>query len=150
MLTNFSQHLNNKEKEAFCLLREKKFLVDSKQEPSIRVALRSIRDFAKPFKKPDTEEIIWRYFEIDEKDFEVKKKEPEPKEILEKKEPILNIFDEYKRCDKPKEKKGKDYGTTRSSKKDEKLYDQIKDFIKQNSLELKDLVGFEYNEFTFL
>ena len=150
MLKNFSQHLNSKEKEAFFLLREKKFLVDSEQEPSIRVALRAIRDFAKPFKKPDTDEIIWRYFEIDEKDFEVKKKEPEPKEILEKKEPILNIFDEEERIKKPKEKKRKVSGKKRSSKKDEKFFDQIKDFIKQNSLELKDIIGVGKNEFTLL
>ena len=150
MLKNFSQHLNNKEKEAFFLLREKKFLVDSKQEPSIRVALRSIRDFAKPFKKPDTEEIIWRYFEIDEKDFEVKKKEPEPKKILEKKEPILNIFDEEEIIKKPKEKKRKVSGKKRSSKKDEKFFEQIKDFIRQNSLELKDIIGVGKNEFTLL
>ena len=149
MLKNFSQHLNSKEKEAFFLLREKKFLVDSKQEPSIRVALRSIRDFAKPFKKPDTEEIIWRYFEMDEKDFEVKKKEPEPKKILEKKDSTLNIFDEEE-IKKPKEKKKKVSKKKRTSKKDEKFFSQIKDFIRQNSLELKDIIGVGKNEFTLL
>jgi len=59
LLEEFSQHLRSKEKDAFNLLKEKRFLVDSKQEPAIRVALRSIKDFAIPFK--EGEEIIWKY-----------------------------------------------------------------------------------------
>jgi len=149
MLENFSHHLNSKEKEAFALLKEEKFLEDSKQQPSIRVALRSIKDFAKPFRKPDTEEIVWRYFLVDEKHSEVKQKE-EPKKALGKKEPVLGIFDEEEKIKKPKERKKKVSGKKGTSKKDEKFFNQIKDFIKQNSLELKDIVGVGKNEFTLL
>jgi len=150
MLEQFSHHLNSKEKEAFALLKEKKFLADSEQEPSIRVALRAIKDFAKPFRKPETEEIIWRYFLANEKDPEVEQKE-EPKKILGKKEPTLNIFDnEEEKPKKPKERKRKVSSKKGTSKKDEKFFNQIKDFIKQNSLELKDIVGVGKNEFTLL
>lgn len=59
-LEKFSEYLKPKEKEAFLLLKDKKFLEDETQHPAIRVALRSIKDFAKPFKTED--KIIWRYF----------------------------------------------------------------------------------------
>ena len=71
-LESFSQYLKSKEKEAFELLREKKFLADKNQEPAIRVALRSIRDFAIPFKHE--EEIFWRYFTMPENEFEPERK----------------------------------------------------------------------------
>ena len=63
-LEKFSQHLKSKEKDAFLLLKEKKFLRDKEQDPAIRVALRAIRDFAIPFRRNG--EIIWRYFMIPE------------------------------------------------------------------------------------
>jgi len=40
MLEKFSQYLKSKEKEAFILLKEKKFLKDKNQDPAIRIALR--------------------------------------------------------------------------------------------------------------
>jgi hypothetical protein len=64
LLENFSKFLNSKELEAFSLLKEKKILKDSGQEPAIRVALRSIRDFAIAFK--DNEDIFWRYNSVPE------------------------------------------------------------------------------------
>jgi hypothetical protein len=85
MLGNFSKFLNEKEKEAFNLLKEKKILSDEKQQPAIRVALRNLKDFALPFKKENR--IFWRFFSASERElekteeFEEKRKE-EPKEIL--------------------------------------------------------------------
>ena len=77
MLEKFSEYLKSKEKEAFLLLRQKKFLKDSEQEPAIRVALRAIKDFALPFKK--NEEIHWRYFNTPEMEFkELKTKTKKP------------------------------------------------------------------------
>jgi len=66
LLENFSQHLGNKEKEAFFLLKEKHILQDDIQTPAIRVALRSLKDFAFPFKIQD--KIFWRYFTISEEE----------------------------------------------------------------------------------
>lgn len=47
-LERYSNYLPGKEKEAFLMLKEKKILKDIDLEPSIRVALRSIKDFAFP------------------------------------------------------------------------------------------------------
>jgi hypothetical protein len=46
-------------KDAFLLLRKNKVLKDILQDPQIRVALRSLKDFATPFEYKD--EIYWRY-----------------------------------------------------------------------------------------
>ncbi len=62
LLENFSKHLKEKEKDAFLLLKKQGVLKDSKQTPVIRVALRSIKDFAIPIKIG--EEIFWKYFTI--------------------------------------------------------------------------------------
>lgn len=59
-LEKFSNYLKPKEKEALSLLKEKNFLEDESQHPAIKIALRSIKDFAKPFKIKD--KIFWRYF----------------------------------------------------------------------------------------
>jgi len=60
MLENFFQYLNPKENEAVKLLKEKSFLVDVEQEPAIRVALRSLKDFA--FILNNNGKTIWRYY----------------------------------------------------------------------------------------
>jgi hypothetical protein len=66
-LEKFSHYLKSKEKEAFLLLQESKFLKDSEQSPAIRVALRSIKDFAFHFRKNN--EIFWRYLTTPESEF---------------------------------------------------------------------------------
>ena len=163
-LENFSQHLKSKEKDAFNLLKEKKFLRDREQEPAIRVALRSIRDFAIPFRI--NEEIIWRYFIIPESEFRVDelktipviiaKQEPpikiaidEPKvselqlvsqEIgePEKKERGLDIFDKKAKSKKEKKKS--------KPKTDEKFFTKIKEFLAKNSIEIINIENFKKNE----
>src|SRR3989344_6535509 len=45
-LQNFANNLHSKEKDAYELVRQKRILEDSKQEPAIRAALRQINDFA--------------------------------------------------------------------------------------------------------
>src|SRR3989338_4107154 len=63
-LENYSQHLRSKEREAFDLLKSHKILKDREQLPAIRVALRSIKDFAIPFSKDN--EIMWRFHSVTE------------------------------------------------------------------------------------
>lgn len=62
-LQKYSEYLNNKEKEAFKMLKENEILSDINQEPAIRVALRNLRDFAFPVKIVDKEEekIFWKF-----------------------------------------------------------------------------------------
>ena len=64
MLENFKQFLHPKEQEALRLLKDQKVLKDSEQDPAIRVAIRSIKDFAFSFKKDD--QIYWRYLTVTE------------------------------------------------------------------------------------
>lgn len=78
-----AEHLKSKEKEAFFLIKEKKFLKDSEQEPAIRVALRAIKDFALPFTK--NSESYWRYYLVEEKDFYMPLEEKKQKEPVENK-----------------------------------------------------------------
>lgn len=61
-LQKYTEYLNHKEKEAFKLLKEKEVLQDSDQEPAIRVALRSIKDFAHQVRIIDNgqEKIFWK------------------------------------------------------------------------------------------
>ncbi|MBT7706687.1 hypothetical protein HN747_04535 [archaeon] len=53
------EHLKEMPKKAYLLLKEKKVLDDAMQEPQIRVALRSIKDFAAMFNHNGR--ILWRY-----------------------------------------------------------------------------------------
>lgn len=79
-------HLPGKEKEAYELLRTRQILKDSECEPGIRVALRSIRDFAKPIEINN--EIYWRWHLIKEEEakdllnLEDKKPKPEVKQTI--------------------------------------------------------------------
>jgi len=151
LLERFSQHLKSKEKDAFGLLKEKKFLVDSKQDPAIRVALRAIKDFAKPFKKD--EEIIWRYFRIPESEFKLTKKVEEPRIIIRKSleqgreleggQKELNIFDK-----KPIKKATvkKTIRRTVSQKKNEKFFNRVKEFLAKKSIEISGIEGFSKSD----
>lgn len=65
-LEKFYKFLHPKEAEAFLLLKKERVLKDSEQDPAIRVALRSIRDFSAGFKKD--EEIYWKSILIPEQE----------------------------------------------------------------------------------
>jgi hypothetical protein len=73
-LERFSNYLRSKEKDAFSLLQEKKFLKDSEQNPPIRVALREIKDFAFSFR--NNGELYWRYLTVPESEFTSSKIKP--------------------------------------------------------------------------
>ena len=88
------QYLKSKEREAFFLLKEKKFLKDAEQEPAIRVAIRAIKDFAIPFTK--NSDSFWRYYIADEKEFyipieELKKQKEENEKAIEKIQEVVAI-----------------------------------------------------------
>jgi len=192
-LERFSQHLKNKEKEAFLLLKEKKFLADKDQYPAIRVALRELRDFAIPFK--NNGEIYWKYFTTPESEFtpeaitqtpkevltqripespqqeleirEPQKEEPETQEVqkeeIGREEPKekLNIFNGPKEKEpepikpqkklktKPKlNKKIAKRKTVSSDKKNEKFFNDVKEFLAKKKIEITDIVGFSKTDLT--
>jgi len=108
-LENFSNYLPGKEKEAFSLLKEKKLLEDRKLEPAIRVALRSIKDFAFPLLLNSPEKILfWRFYSLLEEEAKleieklIEKPKIEPKPVtLEVKEIKPEIKVEKKQIVKP-------------------------------------------------
>ena len=151
-LENFSQHLKSKEKEAFLLLKEKRFLADSIQSPAIRVALREIRDFALPFK--NVEEIIWRYFLVPESEFKIIEEKPIEAEI---KKPVVATTKPIKDAEKPLEifeKQEKPKQVKRATKQrrkktpdmEDKFFGKIKEFLSKNSIELLDIKNFGRRE----
>ena len=139
-LEKYGESLKSKEKEAFILLKEKKFLEDEKQESPIKVALRQIRDFAFPFEKDG--KIIWRYFITEESEYKQDKKE-KPKE---KKLDILDKKSEEKRKqEKPhiknKQIKLKIIKKKASTKKSEQFFNKVKEFLINEQKEIIDILG---------
>ena len=136
-LEKFSQYLNRKEKEAFELLKNKQFLVDSKQDPAIRVALRALKDFAIPFKQNN--EIIWRYFKAPETEF--KKEEASKKEVqIKKTEKSLNILE------KPKKTKSRTTRKPNTEKKNKRFFNKVKEFLDKKEIKILDILGFSKSD----
>ncbi len=158
-LEKFSQYLKSKEKDAFLLIKEKKFLIDSEQEPAIRVALREIKDFAIPFEREG--KIYWRYFIIPEEEFISEKESNEKEEIKEEieiKEIVLEekaeIPEEEKETPK-KEKvqrklnqKAKPKKQNKNKKKDENFFNKIKESLSKKGVEILDIENFKDEEAT--
>ena len=129
---------------------------DSEQEPAIRVALRSIKDFVSGFKKDD--EIFWRYllspeFEVMEKlskypnkimqlqTIKESKEKPELKikqEILEEK--IQKLIEVKNIPEEQKEKVG------RKKQTPEIFLEEIKYYLKQKNIELINLESYNKKE----
>jgi len=161
-LENFSQHIKGKEKEAFELLKESKILKNSTLEPAIRVALRSIKDFAIPFQKE--EEIYWKYFTYQENIQEIKKETSQiPQSILEEIKETLNeneptqtqnkeVIEENKTLQhlekKEKSKKiiKKKSFSVKSKKQENKFLDRVKEFLSKDSIEIINIEGLGKNE----
>jgi hypothetical protein len=66
MLEKFVPYLNQREKEAFQLLKKNLVLEDSEQSPVMRVALRAIKDFAVPVKARVNGEskLYWKHHSL--------------------------------------------------------------------------------------
>ncbi|MFH1503443.1 MAG: hypothetical protein ABIE36_02190 [Candidatus Diapherotrites archaeon] len=162
-LERYSHHLKSREKDAFLLLKEKKIIKDSKQEPAIRVALRSIRDFAMPFKRNN--EIFWRYFTIPESEFR-EEIEPKKQEIIQGKEPgkrepipekeaekpkiinlnILEKTEETKKLPRKSTTKRKPAQKKSIQNKNEKFFNQVKEFLSKEPIEILNIEGFGKDE----
>ena len=165
-LERFSNYLRSKEKDAFLILKEKKILRDSEQEPAIRVALREIKDFAIPFKKD--EELFWKFQSVQESDFLqnkiISEKEVEVQEDFKKntedsnkeivkiqekeiplKEKTLDIFGK-ENLRKPKKTRKKIISQKKNIQKQNKLLEKVKNFLFEKSTEIVDIISFGKNE----
>ena len=159
LLENFSQYLKSKEKDAFIILKEKRFLKDKDLDPAIRVAIRGIRDFAVAFKRND--EIYWRYFTIPESEFQISIEPPKEKEIIivEEKpieeikpvekiksieEVVVSIPEEIKKS--PRKIKAK-----KQPKKDNKnnFFNKVKEFLSQRQIEILSIEEIGINKIIF-
>ncbi len=67
-LQNYSQHLNQKDKQAFEILKEKKLLRDIELDPLTRVSLRQLKDFSIPLEVifDDKKEIFWKWYLLED------------------------------------------------------------------------------------
>jgi len=90
--------LNGKKKEAYNLLKDKKVLYDNSLEPSIRIALRELKDFAVPIDVTLNEKLerYWRWYLISN---------DQVKELLVKKEQLEIMQDEINQARLDIEKK---------------------------------------------
>ena len=84
MLEKFMEYLNQREKEAFQILKKENLLEDEKLSPVIRVALRTIKDFAIPvrIRIKDNPKLFWKYFLVQDSELEplILNLYPKPKE----------------------------------------------------------------------
>lgn len=138
-LEKYAQYLKSKEKEAHDLLKEKKFLIDSDQTTAIRVALRSIKDFAKPLEKNN--KLIWRYFTSEENEYNA------PKETEEKPKTQTSIPIQTKKQITPiKPKKEIQIKTPTKKKaqdkKNERFFNTVKEYLNSQEIEISDILGF--------
>ena len=138
------EYLKSKEKDAFLLLQQKKYVIDSEQEPAIRIALRSIKDFAKPFEKEG--KVIWKYY--------IRGEEFKPKKEIKNEIPqpiISNIQKEFEKKKEPKEKlikKKTAIKTKVQDKKNERFFNTVKEHITKKQIEIIDIMGFSKGDLT--
>jgi hypothetical protein len=71
-LVDFMKYLNEKDRRAAELLRDRKILKDDDQDPLVRVCLRNIKDYAKPLEvnMKGKKEIFWKWFLLTTQDAE--------------------------------------------------------------------------------
>jgi len=86
-LVEFCKYLNEKDRKTFDLLKQKRILKDSEQNPLIRFSLRTIKDYARPLevKMGDSTEIFWKWYLVSDGEAETLIKE-ELKDLFPKKE----------------------------------------------------------------
>lgn len=62
-LQNFSKYMHDKEKQVYEKLKQEKILRDKEQTPVERIALRNIKDFARPLEvKLEDKELFWKWY----------------------------------------------------------------------------------------
>ena len=147
-LDNFTKHLAKKEQEALDHLKKEQILNDEKLEPSHRVALRNIKDFAIMMKitQNDQEKIFWRIHTLSKSEAEKKLREilkikPRKKEIKreEKREIRKEIKKEIKREEEKPEIKAEKAGRPKKSRKRIKKEDvelKVQSYLNDNNLSI--------------
>lgn len=158
-LEEFLNNLSEKDQKTARLLKEKKVLKDSEQDPLIRVSLKTIKDFAKPFEIE--KQLFYRYFLFPKEEAEsmaegmLTKTAPkievkiEPVEIAEKyiEQPkavekiITDEHDVRKKVEKPK--------TVKHEKKSD-FFEAIKDHVHGLNLDIISKEKIKKSEYTLI
>lgn len=149
MLERFSNSINGKEKEALLLLKEKGILREEELDPAIRVAVKSLRDFAFPLtvNLPNKQVTFWRYISFAEEEakkrieevFEREKSKEQKKIEAEIKKEIAQ--EETKKQEEIKKEMSliKEEITRQEPEKKEKKHKDIEEKIEKKKEELKKL-----------
>ncbi len=71
-LVEFYKYLNEKDRKTFDILKQKKVIRDSEQNPLIRFSLRTIKDFARPLEVQvgNSTEIFWKWYLVSDSEAE--------------------------------------------------------------------------------
>jgi hypothetical protein len=90
-LVDLMKYLNEKDRRAAELLREKKIIKDSDQDPLTRVCLRNIKDYAKPLEVniKGRKDIYWKWYLLKTSDAEamlIKELKPQKEKLVVKEE----------------------------------------------------------------
>src|SRR3989344_1916590 len=138
-----SKHLGGREKEAYSLLKENRILFEKNLEPWQRIAVKNLKDFAKPIGViiNNINEIFWKYHLIDDKDAEnlirnVVEPIEQPKEELSQTTSNNQIIEKEEQLIKTQEKKiippsGKFYNNLNGFFEDNKIKIVNQELIKK-------------------
>jgi hypothetical protein len=135
-LQDLYKQLHEKEQKAYDLLKEKKILKDDNLEPVTRVALRNIKDFAKPLEVTinNEKQIFWKWYLISNEEAGNLIKQTLKKPI---KEDIKEAQKETQKETQKEEKKEEKEKTSENNTKREKEQKETQKEEKQESLEEK-------------
>ena len=152
MLENFIEHLNQREKEAFWLIKKEKVLEDEKQNPIIRVALREIKDFALPFKirTEEAEKVFWKYHLLSDDNFDKRiMRILSPKEEIEREQKEKEKMEEQENEEKVKEQIEEPKTKVKTNKKIVSDFaEKIKDYLAAKDVEILSSILEKKKEFT--
>ncbi len=113
MLEEIAEHLNEKDKRTFNLLKKERVLEDEKQTPLVRVSLRNIKDFAVPVRVKIGGEIklFWKYFLVGEEEAKEKIREMNRERLAEiKRKEELRRIEINREKETEKKTSGKEMG----------------------------------------
>ena len=148
-LEEHSDNLKHIEKEAYLKLKESRLLIDDDEEPAIRVALRSIKDFAKSFTYKD--KLMWKYAFTPNSEIEEMLKPKQEKEEKQNKEETKNrpeeINETKSRQPKPEVKKSLEpIFITKENDQENDFLDELKVFLKKRDIEFLDQIQSDKKE----
>lgn len=143
-LQNLAKYLNEKDKKAYDNIKKYNVLRDTEQSPLMRVALRQIRDFAKPLEVniSGQKEIFWKWYMTSNIELEpvIKKiigiKEPKKKPVQQGGKTTENIKVEKTEPKITVQLEGKKQNTLKKADETVSLLDDAFNFFKSNQIQI--------------